>query len=107
MSVLLGLSIDDAPFLGRTQVLCNLLEHGKVFVVRASGELAEGNGRVPNVRTTCDVCVQKFAEQGAVGEPMFGGECGVLGSVFGRARVLVDGGDGIGRKGSDLLRWMW
>ena len=66
MSVLLGLAVDNAPILGRTQALGNLFQHGEVLVVRAGGELAKGNGRVPNVRTAGDMCIQKF------GSPSFG-----------------------------------
>jgi len=55
--VRLGATACDAPVFGRVKLLCNFLEHDKMVIMGACRELRQHNGRIANVRLTCDISI--------------------------------------------------
>jgi len=84
-----GFAADNAPIFGGAQAFGHLFEQGKVMIMWACGEFAQGGGCITNVGATGDAGMQQFTKQGAAGKTTFGYKGHVFGSALSRAVVLV------------------
>jgi len=64
----LGQTANDAPIFRSSEAFCHFLEHGKVMVMWARGELRQRNGGVANVWPTRNTSMQQFSEECATGK---------------------------------------
>jgi len=78
----LGPTANNAPIFCSSEVFRHFLEHGKVMVMRARGELRQRNGGVANVWPTRNTSMQQFTKECAVGKTTFGYKGSMFSSVL-------------------------